>query len=246
MTGPSPLKRGIPAPPAAYPPGPACHRAPCAGSILVALIAACLTLSGCKVVATSEKAQSSKPGVGAADNKVADPERMAQEIWGAKVLPYLDRKAGPFPEVMALMHSAPESAANTWGHRATEGAPPVVATRLEGRIVSADLASRAAVVGVDADGDGKADVNVQIGPVIRGTALRDALDFVSFDTFANQIEFAKFGKALNGQVDRAVLAGLPRENLVGRAAEITGVFPLSKPGETPLVTPAVFKLGAAP
>jgi len=72
------------------------------------------------------------------------------------------------------------------------------------------------------------------------------LDFVSFDTFANQIEFAKFGKALNGQVDRTVLSGLPRDNLVGRAAEVTGVFPLGKPNETPLVTPAVFKLGAAP
>ena len=31
---------------------------------------------------------------------------------------------------------------------------------------------------------------IQIGPVLRGTALRDALEFVRFTDFVNQFEFA--------------------------------------------------------
>ena len=38
---------------------------------------------------------------------------------------------------------------------------------------------------------------IQIGPVLRGTALRDALDFVRFTDFVNQLEFAGVANALN-------------------------------------------------
>ena len=34
--------------------------------------------------------------------------------------------------------------------------------------------------------------SVQIGPAMRGTAIRDALDFVSFNDFTNQIDFARY------------------------------------------------------
>jgi predicted lipoprotein len=56
---------------------------------------------------------------------------------------------------------------------------------------------------VDADGDGKADAKVQIGPAVRGTALRDTLEFVNFNEFKNQIEWAQFGKAFNEKINTA-------------------------------------------
>ena len=57
---------------------------------------------------------------------------------------------------------------------------------------------------------------MQIGPAMRGTAIRDALDFVSFGDFTNQIDFARFGKAFNTYVNRNTLENLPREDLIGR------------------------------
>ena len=53
-------------------------------------------------------------------------------------------------------------------------------------------------------------------PAMRGTALRDSLDFVSFNDFKNQIDYAQFGKAFNQYAVRTVLSDLPRESLVGR------------------------------
>ena len=68
--------------------------------------------------------------------------------------------------------------------------------KFDGVIVAADTESRASTISVDATGQGKADAIVQIGPAMRGTAIRDALDFVSFNDFTNQIDFARYRQSV--------------------------------------------------
>ena len=118
--------------------------------------------------------------------------------------------------------------------------------RIEGVIVGANTQSRAATISVDASGQGKTDAIVQIGPAIRGAAIRDALDFVSFNDFTNQIDFAQFGKALNTYVDHETLAKLPRDSLIGRKVSILGAYPFVSAADTPLVTPVEITLGPKP
>ena len=60
---------------------------------------------------------------------------------------------------------------------------------------------------------------MQIGPAMRGTALRDALDFVDFNAFTNQIDFAQFGKSFNTYANKTVLSKLPRDGLDGKTGE---------------------------
>jgi predicted lipoprotein len=115
--------------------------------------------------------------------------------------------------------------------------------RLEGVVIEANTESRAATIAVDTTGKGKTDAIVQIGPAMRGTAIRDALDFVSFNDFTNQIDFARYGKAFNTYVDRRTLEKLPRDSLVGRKVTVVGAYPLTSAAETPLVTPVEITLG---
>jgi predicted lipoprotein len=205
------------------------------------MLAACLILGGCKIVPTASKDRQGNSAAGTAQEQAFDPDRMAADMWTAKVLPYFNERAGPFPDVLALLAKDPAAAGAKWGHRAeAPEAPWFLAVRLRGKVIATDLASRASTASVDTDGDGTADVDVQIGPVIRGTAVRDALPFVSFGSFVNQIDFAKFGRALNAYVDKTVLSSLPREQLVGRTVSVVGALPATKTGERPLVTPATF------
>ena len=118
--------------------------------------------------------------------------------------------------------------------------------RIDGVIVGADTESRAATISVDASGQGKTDAIVQIGPAMRGTAIRDALDFVSFNDFTNQIDFAQFGKAFNTYVNRATLEALPRDSLVGRKVSVIGAYPFVSATDTPLVTPVEISIGPKP
>ena len=108
---------------------------------------------------------------------------------------------------------------------------------------AANVQSRAGTVDVDGDGDGQADARVQIGPAYRGTALRDSLDFVNFNEFTNQIEFAQFGKAFNTHADQQGLSALPREGLEGRMISVVGAYTAGPAGELPLVMPAHAEYG---
>ena len=65
--------------------------------------------------------------------------------------------------------------------RQDPGGPAYFSVKGEGRVLSADTRSRVGVLFVDvAPFDRRADVSIQIGPVLRGTALRDATGFVRF------------------------------------------------------------------
>jgi predicted lipoprotein len=202
------------------------------------------SLGGCKIVATPKKGVASNDDGGDAG---FDPQKMVRSIWEAKVIPYLRARAGKFPEVAELARANPDEAGKKYGYRAKEGSEPwTLVVKIEGRIVSAETNSRAATISVDSGGDGKIAAIVQIGPAMRGTALRDALDFVSFNDFKNQIDYAQFGKAFNQYVDHAFLSALPRASLVGRNVTALGAYTLEAGDQPPLVTPAELALGPPP
>src|SRR5262245_16006310 len=188
---------------------------------LVALL--CCALSACKVLPTAHAGAQGNTG-GGGDAAFNAGDKVAA-IWDAKVLPYLEHKAGAFQDVRALAARSPDEAGARYGFRATEGSTPwTLVVKLTGKIVEANTTSRAGTIGVDVDGDGRADVIVQIGPAVRGTALRDSLDFVNFNDFTNQIDFAQFGKAFNQHLDKTLLSSLPREGLVGKTVTVVGAY----------------------
>jgi predicted lipoprotein len=200
---------------------------------VVALVAlACL--AGCKILPTPTEEDKA-----AAAAQEFNPDKMVEEIWAPKVLPYLEGKAGPFQEVRQLAASDPKAAGEKYGKpRKQANSPWTYVARAEGKIVASNTQSRAATIDVDVDGDGKADLRAQIGPAIRGTALRDALDFVDFNTFRNQIDFAQFGKSFNSYANATVLSKLPREQLDGRAVKLLGAYVPGSGTDLPLMTPA--------
>jgi predicted lipoprotein len=208
-------------------------------SLALALTAASLALSSCRLVATAEVEAIAKNNGAAA----FDPDRMVVDIWVGKVAPYLERKAGPFVEVRNLAAKTPDAAGARYGYREkSDGTPWTYVVRLDGRVLAANAQSRAATMDVDATGDGKADAIVQLGPVMRGTALRDALDFVKFGDFTNQIDYAQFGKAFNTYVYHAVLEKLPRGALVGKRVKVLGAYTAASGDAPPIITPATVEI----
>ena len=201
-------------------------------------------LPGCRLVKTSalHANAASDAGGGAA---AGDPQARAASLWAPKIVPYLQAKAGAFDALMAQIGSDPAGALQAHGYKpSTTDAPPVFIARIDGKIVAADTASMAGTVDVATGAAAKAVAQLQIGPVIRGTALRDALPFVSFDQFANQIDYADFAKALDHIVRDRVVKQVPRSGLVGQRVSAIGVFRAPSTGTLPLLTPATFTLGS--
>ena len=116
---------------------------------------------------------------------------------------------------------------------AMAGAPPPRARVVKGTgVVSAiDRRSRVGVMLVRATGAKPVTVAIQIGPVIRGTALRDASGFIHFSDFTNQSDYAVAANALNDAALRAVIAPLAIDTLQGRTVVFTGAVGKSAPRE---------------
>ncbi len=179
----------------------------------------------------------------AAQTVTFNPDKMVADMWDAKVIPYLTAKAGDFKTVRDLENSDVTAAGARYGYKEKVGNSPwTFAVRIEGKITSSNTESRAATIDVDADGDGNPDATVQIGPAIRGTALRDSLDFVSFNQFTNQIDFAQFGKAFNIYANKTFLATFPRGNLNGSMVKLIGTYQHGVSSGLPLVTSATLAI----
>jgi predicted lipoprotein len=201
------------------------------------MLACALALGGCKFVKTEDEQKQAAAGA-------FNPDKLVADIWDAKVVPYLEDRAGPLKDVSALAASDLDAAAEKYGHKEKQGnAPWTFAAKVDGVIVAEETKSRAAYVDVDVDGDKQADARVSIGPAIRGTAIRDSLKFVNFNEFKNQIEWAQYGKSFNTYVNGALLEKLPREGLTGKTIKATGAYPLPAKGQLPLLVPVTITVG---
>jgi len=201
------------------------------------VLAGALALSGCKFVKTEDEQKQAAAGA-------FNPDKLVADIWDAKVVPFLQERAGTFQEVSALATSNLDAAAEKYGHKEKQGnAPWTFAAKIDGVIVAEETKSRAGYVDVDVDGDRQADVRVAIGPAVRGTAIRDSLKFVNFNEFKNQIEWAQYGKSFNTHVNGLLLEKLPREGLTGKTIKALGAYPLPAKGQLPLFVPVTITVG---
>jgi predicted lipoprotein len=88
---------------------------------------------------------------------------------------------------------------------------------------------------------------IQIGPVLRGTALRDALEFIQFTDFVNQLEFAGVANALNDRVIERVLTAVDIDALAGREVTFVGAVPTTGGASTLEIVPVHLQIvGEAP
>ena len=123
-----------------------------------------------------------------------------------------------------LLREATGTAADVSEVSATAASTPGKARFIKGTgtIAAVDRQSRVGILRVQLAGSRPAGVAIQIGPVIRGTALRDASSFIEFSDFTNQFDYAGAANALNDYVLRTVLGALPAEALQGRTVTFIG------------------------
>ena len=83
---------------------------------------------------------------------------------------------------------------------------------------------------------GNAKFTVQLGSIYTGTSVRDIQTLKSFGDFTNQTEWSQYAKALNSQLDQAVVAPLAIDKSIeGKHVTITGAATAS--GSNVTVTP---------
>ena len=208
--------------------------------ILAAGMLAALCLSGCKLVKTEEAGKEA-----AANGPGGDQERIATLVastYDAKLVPKLTETAVDISTLLPAIKANLDDAGKAYGLRVGgAGGGWNFSVKGTAPVVDADLVSKAAVAQLDFDGDGKADATLQLGPVVKGSAIRDTSAIYDFSTFRDQIEYAKLGRALN---DKAVSGlAVPESGLKGKTVTFVGAVSIRSAGEVPLITPVSLEVG---
>ena len=155
---------------------------------------------------------------------VAGPVEYVDSIWSARLIPAVLNGAVDARVLLDTLAASPADAAQRYRHREPNG-PVYFLVKGRGTMTAVDTGSRMGLAQVDvAPYDGRADISIQIGPVLRGTALRDATGIVRFTDFVNQLQFADVGNELNSRVLKTVLAPLDATKLKGRVVTFAGAL----------------------
>jgi len=198
-----------------------------------------LALGGCVIVHHDQKGKGLSAA--SANNGEFDSKGYVDTNWDAKIIPELTQNAADLPTVLAALKADPDAARVKYGRRQEESAPFTFIVRGQLKVKAANLESGAATLelATPAPTDDGA-VLVQIGPVIKTSAVRDALSFVHFGDFTNQVDFANLSRALNTRVKETVVGTLDRPSLVGKTVKFTGAF-AEDPGVV-LITPVLLEV----
>jgi len=157
--------------------------------------------------------------------KKFDAQSYGKKTYASKVVPAIEERAVELSVLAPLLQDDPQAAGAKYGRRA--GTSPY-AFPVKGQGIAGKPVSNLLPVKVEGLPEGTT-VNIQIGPAVNGTSLRDAVGFIKFGQFTNQVEFADVATALNREMRAAVLDPLDRTTLAGKSIAFTGAFTFLTP-----------------
>jgi predicted lipoprotein len=148
-----------------------------------------------------------------------DPAAYAQDRFESEIAPQIEAEAHDLATLVTALDGGADPA--EYGH--TSGANsayafPVTFTAVAGEVTEPTLILT--VDGVPSD----IVVQMQVGPALNGTALRDVTGTISFNQFVNQLEYQAVGTELNNRVRETVLSSLKLDSIAGKTLRITGAY----------------------
>ncbi len=216
--------------------------------LLTALIFCVALISSCTVVKIEDKESGegdeystwTKTGTGfvAVD--------YVESVWEEKMIPIFEEEAVDYEMLMSALAEDRQGKSKEYGLLRQTGEPfYVFKVRGKAKVLEFDDSSRNGVIRVDHEPeDGIADAVIQVGPVLKGSALRDSVEFIRFTDVGNQLQFADLAKEMNMRMKADSLDPLDLTALKGKTIEYLGAFRLEteSPLEDVVITPLVLNV----
>ncbi len=191
----------------------------------------------------TESLSKANAGSAIAGSQNLNPDAYVASIWASKVLPTVKKSAVDATTLLAELRKDKAAASKRYGHYSVLNSPPAFLVKGSGRVVSVDTVSLISTIGVALGSSAKPDVRLQIGPIISGTDVRDALPFINFNQFVNQVQFGEVAIALNSKVRETALARLNPAKLKGKHVTFIGAFTDTSTANV-LITPITLKVAS--
>jgi predicted lipoprotein len=148
--------------------------------------------------------------------------KFVDPIWATKVLPTIQEKAQDIAKILPEIRADPDTAGQRYGRREATN-PYNYMVKGTGKVTEVHTESQAGTAILEIPGL-QEKVALQVGPVVRGTALRDATGAVSFNQFTNQLDYADVSKEMNARALKAAFASADPKSIAGRTLKFLGAF----------------------
>ena len=176
------------------------------------------------MIESKDKATS---GSAVAGSTNLDPDKYVASIWSSKILPTVQKQAVELPTLLNDLERDPAATAKRFGHYAIDGGPPSFLVKGSGRVVSVDTLSARSTAGITSLAESCA--LIEVGPVLSGSDIRDALPFINFNQFVNQVQYGEVAISINARVTDKVLIQLDTDKLKGKRVVFTGAYTAPDP-----------------
>jgi predicted lipoprotein len=187
-----------------------------AGTLAVGVAGGCARVPGVYVYENAAAASRA--------NAKFDAVSYVADIWSSRVVPTVHDKAVDAPTLLDELKSDPTGAQQKYGRQAATGGPYSYLIKGTGTVTKvSDAPTGPVTVEIDTP-TGKQEITIATGPVIAGTALRDAVGFIDFSQFTNQLDYADVATQLNEKVKSDVVGKVDKANLVGKQITFAGAM----------------------
>jgi predicted lipoprotein len=148
--------------------------------------------------------------------------QFANKVWESKVLPLVQEKAQDLAMIVQEIRVDPAAAGQKYGRRESTN-PYSYMVKGSGKVLEVHTESQAGTLVLEVPGLNE-KIALQIGPVVRGTALRDATGAAPFDQFTNQLDYADVSKEMNRRAVKEAFANNAPSSLSGKTITFFGAF----------------------
>ncbi len=177
-----------------------------------------------------------------------NPKAYVEENWDSKIIPlFLENSIDAVTVISSLRLEGADTALATYGVEKDDG------SRMQGFKITAvatvteyDDSSRNGLIRIDfAPEDGEFDAILQVGPVIKQTAIRDTLECVGFTEAGNQMFFAELSDELNKMMRLKTIDPLDLATITGKKIKFYGALKINE-GDTDfssiVITPVLIEI----
>lgn len=206
-----------------------------------------MVFSSCTIVRHDQgkNAQKAKNSASSSGSASFDAQQYVLGIWDDKIVPELTDNAMDLKFIIDGLKADRVEFEKKYGRRQEETSSYNYIVKGTYSVKSVLTASAAGVLELNLkDVSGKNDVQIQIGPVVKGSTVRDVLPFVRFGDFENQIQFAGVSREINIYIRNHILKSLDTKDLVGKNIDFIGAFTWNNDGSVTITPISISRKGS--
>ena len=156
-----------------------------------------------------------------------DPKLYVEKIWNSKIIPTIHKDGEDIVFILDSLFESKEVTEEKYGNRSGTGSYSFM-VKGNGIVEALNSESRVGTLSVKLEKTYDAEIFITIGPVIKKDSVRDAVKFIQFNDFVNQLDFADVSRIIKTRVLNEIIGPLNLKGIVGKKIIFEGAITFNR------------------